>query len=251
MKMTLLEMVQDIASSMVSDNVNSVSGTGSTEEGTIIAGFIKTTYYEILDRDTWSFMSKTLPLDGVSDLDHPNYLKVPDGVHNVNSVMYDNSEDGIPKMRDAQYLEPEEFVRYLYNNRPVDTAVTETITDFSGIKLLIRNDRFPKYYTSFDDLYLVFDAYHSDYDATLQQTKSLATAQKMPAWNVEDTFVPDLPANMFSMLLSEAKNACFQYLRQSQTPTDAKRAYRHSSHARHASKRVNDKQPRRGFGRPR
>lgn len=249
MRMTLLEMVQEIASALVSDSVSSVTGTGATEEGTIIAGYIKSAYYEILDRQEWSFLQTVGLLDALVDLTKPNYLVAPTSVKQITTVRYDVSETTTPDMRDVTYKTPEDFIAYMYSNRSVDLTITNIVTDYSGIRLLIRNDRFPKYYTSFDDKHLVFDSYHSTYDTTLQSSKSMATLITYPSWTVSNTFVPFLPEGMFSLLVAEAKDASFQYLRQTQTAKDNKRVSRHSSHARHASTRVIDKAPRQGFGR--
>ena len=249
MKMTLLELVQDIASALVSDVVTSVTGTGATEEGTIIAGFVKSAYYEILDRQDWDFLMTIGTLDALVDLTKPNYLAAPTSVKSIATIRYDVSETATPFMQDVVYKSPEDFIAAMYTTRNPDLTVTTIVTDYSGFRLLVRNDLFPKYYTSFDDKYIVFDSYNSTYDTTLQASKSMATILTHPAWTVSNSFVPVLPEGMFSLLLAEAKDASFQYLRQTTTQKDSKRVQRHSSHARHASKRVTDKAPRQGFGR--
>lgn len=250
-RMTVLEMVQSILSSMVSDNVNSIEDAAlSTQEAQDVLLHLRDTYFEICARDDWSFLKTVGRLDAYGDLDFPNYLVSPVSVSQINNVRYEvtRATDTKRTFKDIDYLEPQSFLDYLYKRNTSDSNVI-VVVDASGVPLFVRNDKAPEYYTSFDDKNLVFDSYDSAVDSALQNSKSVVLFVKSATWVNEDNFIPELPIQMFPLLLAEAKQACFNYIKQSDTPKDAKRAYRHSSHARHGSKRISNKQPRQGFGR--
>jgi len=72
----------------------------------------------------------------------------------------------------------------------------------------------PTYYTSFDENYIVFDSYDSDVDTSLQNSKVQCYGKRYPTFTMSDAFTPDLPVQMFSYLLNEAKSTCFLTLKQ-------------------------------------
>lgn len=250
-RMTLIEMVKSILSAMVSDPVNSVTDVAeTTEEALVVADIIKDTYYEILGREPWDFLKQPGRLDAYGDTDFPNYLVSPVSVRQLVNVRYNVTKvtDTNIKLRDMVYYTPEEFLDRIYNRNSSDSNVQQVL-DPSGIPLFIRTDKAPEYYTSFDDTNLVFDSYDSAVDSTLQSSKSVTLFIRSPEWVLADDFIPDLPIQMFPLLLAEAKQTAFNYLKQSDSPKDAKRAYRHGSHARHGEKRVANRSPRQGYGR--
>lgn len=246
-KLTLLEMVQSTLASMASDSVNSIT---DSDEALVVAEIAKDTYYEILSRDDWPFLKKAKTLDAYGNASYPTFLKSPVPVAYIRNVRYNcrTSTATFDSYREIDYLEPDSFLDKVYGRTSSNSNVT-TITTPDGIKLYVYNNVAPTCYTSFDDEVLVFDAYDSAVDATLQSSKSTALVVEVPTWTQSDTFIPELPAQMFPMLLAEVKAAAHQYLKQQGSPTDAKRALRGSSMAKWSSNRVQDRQPRRGFGR--
>ena len=84
----------------------------------------------------------------------------------------------------------------------------------SGITFTIRNDQSPTYYTSFNDVDLIFDSYDSAIDDTLQQSKIQVYAYVIPIWVHEDNAYPDLPEDAFTYLLEEAKSRASFKIRQ-------------------------------------
>jgi hypothetical protein len=75
--------------------------------------------------------------------------------------------------------------------------------------LLIRNDRMPRYYTSFDDLHIVMDAYDATTESILQESKTQAFGTTYPTFNLVDSFEPDIDDTMLPYLLAESKSVCF------------------------------------------
>lgn len=249
-RLTLLDTVQRVLDSLGSDQVNSIS---DTIEATQIANEARTVYYDMMDMDEWPHLISNRKLEAVADTDHPNYLKIPQDVSQIIDVRYVTTEAGDTDktVKQIVYMEPEHFLDYIYKRSTSDTNVIEITEIATGIPLWIINDEPPMYWTSFDDEYLVFDAYDTGVDSTLQESKSLIRAKTIPTWTASDTFVPDMPDQMFSTFLAELTSACFLYLKQTNSPKDDQRARRGVSRLRRKASKVNERDRYVRYGRKR
>ena len=211
-KMSLLEMTQDILSDMDSDEVNSING---SVESLQVAQIIKTTYYNIIDGKDFPWLRELFQLDASATNLKPVYLKLPETVIDIDWVKYNCRKvtDTKDQYKKIIYKTPEDFLEIIDVRNSNDENI-QVVVDNSGIKLNIFNDRAPTYFTSFDDEVLVFDAYDKDIDDTLQNAKSQCYGKRSVTFIMSDTFIPDLPVQMFSYLLSEAKSVCFATLKQ-------------------------------------
>ena len=214
-KMTLLEMVQDILSDMDSDEVNSIS---DTQEATQIAQIVKSTFYNIIDGKDFPHFYEMFQLETVGT-SKPNYLKIPDNIENVSWVKYNTKEKVADKNRyvKIKYLTPEEFVNHVDQRDSTDSKI-QVITEFSGVPLNIFKDRPPEYFTSFDEEYIVFDNYDLAIENHVQQGKTQCHGKRGVSFTINDSFTPDLPVQMFSYLLNEAKSTAFLTLKQMANP---------------------------------
>lgn len=206
MKLTLLEITQDILNDLDDDLVNSIDDTPDSQQ---VAQIVKTTYYEYITQSApWLWRTKTL--DGVSDTDTPTHMKLSDNIAEIECVKYNKrkSTDTKDKYDDVEYLDPNEFLSMMEGRDSSKSTVT-TVTDTGGVKLYVINDTAPTYYTSFDDEYLVFDSYDTAVDSTLQSSKSQIRAKVIPVWSGVDDFIPDLPQEQFPAFLAECKSKCF------------------------------------------
>lgn len=197
-KMSLLDMTQNILNAMEDDEVNSISDTVSS---LAVAQVCIDCYYELVDELSLPGSNQLVELEAVSDVDHPNYLKLPDNFTKMWWFKYNDQE--------VRYLSPWEFLRHLEKR---DTGVE--ITDFGGVKLKIDNFNQPLFWTSFDDTYLVLDSWDSNVDSTLQQSKSAAFCEVENKWEMNDSEIPNLPNRLFPTLLSKAKARCFVNFKQ-------------------------------------
>ena len=204
-------MTQDILNEMDSDDVNSIN---DTQEAYQVARIIKTSYYEIISAKYHKHFDRIKALDSVADSSKPNYLRIPSDAAHVDWIKYDNE--------DVIYSDPEEFLERQYG---LSSNIT-TITDVSGIQYKIQTNRDPSYYTSFDEDYLVFDSYDSTVDSVLQSSKSQAKMYIEPDFTISDTFVPDIPIQMFPQLLAEAKSTAFAHIKQMPSQKAEQRATR-------------------------
>lgn len=220
--MTLLEIVQDILNDLDSDEVNSIS---DTTEATQVAQIVKTTFNNIVDGKNYPHLTELFQLEALSDTLTPNYMKIPDTIVNVEWIQYNTrtSTDTKDKYTTIFYKTPEDFLT-LVNTRDSSIATIQVVSDFSGIPLNILNNKAPQFFTSFDDKYLVFDSFDNTVNSTLIQSKSSAKGRRAVTFTLSDAFVPDLPVQLFSYLLNEAKSTAFITLKQS----DNKKAEQHS-----------------------
>lgn len=209
MKMSLLEIVQDILSDMNSDNVNSINDTIESEQ---VAQIVKSTYYELHSNKNWPNTRELLQLDSSGTTSRPTHMKIPEAVKELDSaeVKYNKQRQGETRHRyeDVHYLYPDEFLN-MVNRRNSDNTDVDVILDLNGVEINIFTDKQPEFWTSFDEEYMVFDAYDLDVDSTLQNSKTQIIAYSVPSWTMSNTFIPDLPTDAFSLLLAEAKSRSF------------------------------------------
>lgn len=212
MKLTLLEIVTDILNDMDSDEVNTLDDTIEAQQ---VAQIVKTCYYEMMGNRNWPHLRKIIQLDASGDVDKPNYLIIPDNVKELSFFKYEKQRNGDTKTRleDVMYKYPDDFLRIVQSRNSDNDNVLEVI-DYSGSKILTINDQPPQFWTSFDDVHIVTDAYDADIDDTLKKSKTQAVAYVTPTWEREDGFIPDLPIEAFPALVEEAKSTAFLVLKQ-------------------------------------
>lgn len=214
MQMTLLDMVQDILSDMDSDDVNSIS---DTVESMQVARIVKSTYFSIVDERQWPIFNQLFQLESLADTNHPTTMKLPDNiarVDNIHFVRYNKKQvnDTYDKYSEIKYMPTMEFIDFL-GYRHSDSSTIQVV-DINGLDFNIINNKHPSYYTSFDDTYLVFDAFDSAVDQNLQQSKTKCYGKIQPQWSMVDEFIPVLPLDAFSYLLNESKSTCSMKLKQ-------------------------------------
>src|ERR1041385_1579400 len=88
MQMTLLDMTQNILSSLSSDEVNSI---GDTTESQQIALIIKNKYYDIINRVNLPEHDQLIQLDPSLDNTIPVMMFVPEGVTDISWLKYFNT----------------------------------------------------------------------------------------------------------------------------------------------------------------
>ena len=210
-KYTILQMTQDILNDMDADEVNSID---DTFEATQVAQIIHTAYNSMMANRNWPHLKEITTLTASGDSNLPNIMYLSTDVKEVVSVHYNTLKSGETRKnyKEIKFLKNDDFLR-LSHQRNNDNADTDVIA-YKGTELLILNDKAPQYYTSFDDLELVFDSYDSGVDTTLQASKSQLVAYKMPTLTIADASIPDLPDEAFPALIEEAKSRAMFKLKQ-------------------------------------
>jgi hypothetical protein len=211
-KMTLLEMTQDILSDMDSDEVNSIN---DSVESLQVAQIIKTTYYNIIDGRDYDFLYELFQLSNSGTATRPTHMKLPETIIDLKYIKYNcrSATDTKDRYHKIKYLNPEDFMEIL-DTRDSSASNIRVVTDTTDISLNIKKDKAPEYFTSFDDEYLVFDSYDSEVESTLRNSKTQCHGKRSVTFTLSDSFTPDLPVQMFSYLLAEAKSTSFVTLKQ-------------------------------------
>jgi len=212
MKYTLIDMVQEILSDMDSDEVDSIEDTVEAEQ---VATIVKSTYLAMMSNRDWPHLRKGITITSFSDVARPTHMKLPPATKEVCFVNYNTISFGETKhnYQEMVWLEPDDFIRRA-NTEDDTKSYVQTVVDPSGIEIFIRNDKAPKYYTSFNDEDLVFDAFDNTAGTTLKESNVQAQAYVMPSWTMTDLFIPDLPDVSFISLIEEAKAKASFKLRQ-------------------------------------
>lgn len=203
MRRSLLDMVQEILSDLDSDEVESIDDTVESEQ---IVTILKSTYYAMMNSRNWPHLRRSIQIEGLGNTATPTHMKIQDSIKELCFINYDKKRSTDTKKRydKVEYLQPDHFL-HKTNQEDSSSALVQTVTDTGGIEVLVRNDKAPTYYTSFNDEYLVFDSYDSAVDTTLQESKVQSQAYVFPTWSSADDFIPDLPDSAFTALVEEAK----------------------------------------------
>ena len=211
-RLTLLEIVQDILNDLDGDPVNSLNDTVEAQQ---IAQIVKTTFNQIIDGKHWPHLYELFQFEALSVLNKPNYLKIPDNIVSMEWVKYNirSSTDTKNRFTEIVYKSPSEFLD-LVDARDSSASNIQLVQDFSGVTLGIINDKAPQYYTSFDNEYILFDSFDSGVDSSITASKSSGYGRREATFTISDTFVPDIPNQAFSFLLSEAKAMSFGIMKQ-------------------------------------
>lgn len=217
-KMSLLSMVQDIMSDMDSDEVNSID---DTYESMQVATIIKNAYNAMLSSRDWPHLNKLIKLEASLTQDRPTYVKMPSNVKRINFINYDSrkASDGDKRIyKEVKSLLPHEFLSKTNVRDSSKDNVELSIDTNVGVEVPVLNDTAPQYWTSFDDEYIVFDSYDSEVDSTIQTSKCQVSAYVYPDFIIEDSFIPDLPAEAFPALLNKARSQAMLWLKQMTDP---------------------------------
>ena len=183
----LLELVQDLLSETDGDEVNSIN---DTEEAYSAARTFQIVYESLYSTKDFPEHFELIQLAALGDTTRPTHMKIPDDVKRVVWLKYnkETASDSDLNFVDLEYCSPTVFLERSYSLNESDTEV-EKVTDISGIELLVKNDSFPLYWTSFDDEYVVFNSYDSDEETTVQASRSLAYVNNIPPFNLSDSFI--------------------------------------------------------------
>lgn len=220
MKLTLLEIVQDILSVIDSDEVNSISDTVESEQVAIVA---RDCFLNMVAMRYWPWERRLISLEASGDSTKPTLMKIPETNNRIEDILYDMSCDE-KDFQELTYLEPYDFLRKVYRfDATQDTTGSYTIKTRYGDAdttqtLLYKNNSNPRYWTSFDDTYIVFDSYDASVEDTLQTSKTIVWAEEQPTWTMADNFVPNMPEHFFPMYMNDVRTTAFVNHKQTTNP---------------------------------
>jgi hypothetical protein len=225
-KFTLLEIAQEIASAMDSEELNSLN---DTQESQQIALLLKGVYYDCITDTNFPELNVLFQLNASGDESKPVLMTVPEDITLVKNIRYNIKEDG-EVHANWKELEPVPFVDFLgYQNslRDMDNSGSmELEIDGESFEIMYRTNQHPKYYTSVQNKYIIFDAYDNSIDAALQKAKTLCEGVRFPEFVMDDNFIPPFDPTQFRYFIQKAKTRAFIELKQTQNPEAAGEARR-------------------------
>lgn len=251
MKLTLLEIVQDVLNILESDEVTSISDTVESEE---VAFHARAVLYDLIEQRVIPELFQLTPLTGLADTAHPNYFIIPDAIEEISWTKYNVKLQGDTRdnYQDLIYWDPKTFIDRSWQQDSSDSNI-RTITDFGGVTYLVRSNKAPQYWTSFDDLHVVCDSYDSAIDTLyLLGNKTLAYGKKLVVWTMEDMFIPPIDDSLFPLYLNELKAYCFTNMKQQTNQKLEQHARRHliqMQNDKHRFSGLNSRIGVRGYGR--
>ena len=237
MKMSLLDMTQNILSALSSDEVNSYS---DTTESMQVAEIIRTAYFNVISRAGLPDQNKLFQLDSSTDASLPILMYRPDNVdkiewikyydagtllegsssmiHDLNLDLEDNAENvtSAPSYKYVKILSIKNFIDMInkFNVNEDEVLAYSFQEGGNSFNLLYRNDITPQYCTFIQNYYILLDSYDSSLDTTLQSSKTMCFGQTIPVFTMADDFIPTMDDEQFPLLLSEAKSLAFLELKQ-------------------------------------
>jgi hypothetical protein len=208
----LLEMTQEILSSLGSDQVTSISDTAESDQ---VAHIIRTAYFNIITRANLPEHKKLFSLDASGSSLQPVLMLKPDTVGKIEWIKYNTrkSTDTEDFFNYVTILPVQQFVDRMHI-LGTDSSNVDTMT-LNNETYYYTTDAAPLNCTLVQDYYIIFDSYDSVVDtSTLQANKTLCYGQKVPTFTLSDSFEPDLDETQFPLLLNEAKALAFLELKQ-------------------------------------
>lgn len=236
MKRTLLELVQSILNDMDSEPVNSIF---DTEEAQQVASVVRDTYFNIIAARQTPEHDELLKLTALSDSSKPTVFEYPTNVKEIRMFEYNGKE--------VYWKDPLKFLDNLPTSGQDDTV--DFTHPINGVTLTVRTDKNPRFYTSFDNQYIICDSYDSAVDTTLTEAKSRCWGTKYPTFTLSDSFTPDISETMFPYLLAESKSVCFSVFKSGSDPKIEQAARRLKSYVQNDRYKTTRANTRNFYGR--
>lgn len=223
MRYTLIEIVQRILESMDSDEVSTIS---QTNESLAVANIVKECYFDIIGKLDFPEHQGIFQLDASGDNEKPVLMSLPSNALDILTLKYNENTVSDPNLYTVAYVPLEEFIARVTTYNIDDTNVDSLSLTVNGGNFVFKyqTDKDPDYYTSYDDRSVIFDSYDSSKDSTLQKVKTYCYGSILPSFEMDNTFIPDLDARQFQLLIQEAKAQAFQELKQVENPKAERKA---------------------------
>ncbi len=207
---------------MDSDEVDDIN---DTVESIQVAEIVKETFFEQFNNITTTSANSLLKVNGLSSTSSPNYMSFNSDVDNIKWIKYKDHRNQ-EKFSNVTFVTPEEFLDIVLQYTSTTDNVTLTVDPSSSVQYYIKTNKCPTYYTSFDNHYLAFDSLDTSYETTLHSENSVAYGVKTRSFTLDNSFIPDIPDNLFPLLLAESKSVAFVNLKQVASSKEEQRARR-------------------------
>lgn len=213
---TLKEIVDEILSAMESDAVNSIN---DTQEAQQVALLVQSVFYDIATELDLDEQEGVFELEASTDDTKPVLMTVPVNCIRLDAVRYNTQEDTEVRAQHIgmQFIPHHEFIERtngLYNDTNTNVGSYTLTIDGDTFEYHYYKDRMPSCYTTIKDKYVLFDAYDSEVETTLQSNKTMAFGRTYQTFLLEDTYTPPLSPTQFAYLRNKAKARAFIEMKQ-------------------------------------
>jgi hypothetical protein len=251
-KYSLLEIVQQIASSIGSDEITSIA---DSTESNQIANIVRRAYFDLIKRldipEHFSLVKLT-----ETSANTPVVMTLPSTAASVSWIKYNKKLTSTDQER-WTLVDPLPVDMFFEKMHSLDTdetyigSSTLSVTD-GVVDIYYRNDKQPDFYTVIDDSTIVFDSYDISLETYLTSTNSLVYTKKVIPFTMSDGFTPSLDEEHFALLLNEATSLAWAELKQTQHPIaerNSRRGWTHLQRTRNAIPLQSDFNKLPNFGR--
>lgn len=138
------------------------------------------------------------------------------GTFNSWTITNNNALHNVPGYKYVTILPIDQFLDMINRFLPGDNNVRSFVFTEGGLNFTFyyKNDIQPQFCTVIENSFVIFDSYDSDFDTTLQASKTLVYGQKLTPFQMVDGFIPDMDDNQFPLLINEAKALAFFEMKQ-------------------------------------
>lgn len=214
MALTLLQVVQSILPRIHADDVNSINDTPDARQAATVAVQV---YKDLISNKVIPNNQRLIKIQASGDSTQPTHMKLPEDVATLDNmtVRYNTKQ----KTTDADeftlipYVDPQEFLRRTNTLRSTDSTtsvITDALSQPGGTTFMVANNSAPTCYTTFDDVWLIFDSWDNSLESTLQNAKTQVHAEVFPRLTINDTTVVPVPPTVESLYVNKCIVACQQ-----------------------------------------
>jgi hypothetical protein len=233
---TLLELVQQIASSTGSDDITSIN---DSTESLQIANIVRRAYFDLIKRADIPehFSLSQLASTSVST---PTIMTISDSVCELKWIKYNKILSATDQDRWTLVtpLPTDVFFERMHlldtDETNVDTF-TLTVDGYSQ-DIYLRNDKQPDFYTTFNDSTIIFDSYNINLETYLASGNTQCYGKNTAIFTLSDSFTPDIDEEHFTLLLNEATSLAWLELKQAPHPIaerNSRRGWTHLQRTKH------------------
>jgi len=242
-KLTLLEVVQHILSSLDGDEVSSIT---DTTESLQVANVVKGVYMDIMSGLDLPEKYQIYQITQTS-VTTPIVMTLPAKAESLEWLKYNTklSTDSLPIFKDMIFMPWNDYLlRQLSLTDDSDGTVdtfTYTNADSETWTIAYRNDLMPQYYSTPDDHTIFLDSVNTDEETFLHTTRTMAYGKVVETWDLDDDFdFSPLDSEQFSLLVNKAKDRAFAELKQTQNVNAMKEARFQLIHQQRTNKAIRD-----------
>lgn len=231
---------------MDSDEVNTIS---DSAESLAVANIVKECYFEIIGQADLPESEGIYQLTPSSDNTLPVLMTLPETAIDIKRIYYNTSDDiDDPQFNQLYYVDFDEYLRRTTGLSSSTSNEVDTM-EVEGFLFKHMNERYPSFYTTFNDRTILFDAFKSSVEDTLTASRTLCYGSLVPSFQMVDNHVPDLDPRQFQLLLQSAKAQAFVELKQVQNPKAEAKERSNKILAQRTKQAIGKKPNYRGYGR--